>query len=247
MRRLVAVPVFNEERHVRYVVEAIRRYYQDDLLFVNDGSTDGSAGLIESLKDEFRIIHLSRKNNIGYGRSTADAFNFALQNGYDQLVTMDCDEQHEPAHIPGFFEKIAGVDVCSCSRYLLESEENDPAPTDRLAINREVTSMINSITGYQLTDSFCGMKGYRVEALRPLDLREAGYAFPLEFWVQAFHFGLKVVECPGTRIYKNLDRSFGRELDDPAKRLEYYYDVLRKELKRWSISLPSELIPTTSR
>jgi dolichol-phosphate mannosyltransferase len=216
-------------------------------LFVNDGSTDRSGEIINSLAETYRIIHKADRENVGYGRSIIDSFNFAIENGYDQLVTIDCDEQHEPGQIPHFFEGITGYDVCSCSRYLREDPKNDPPPSDRLAVNKEITSVINAITGYKLTDSFCGMKGYRVEALKSLDLKETGYAFPMEFWVQAFHFGFKVKECPGTRIYKNFDRSFGDGLDDSAKRLEYYYSVIKKELKRWSITLPSELIPTTSR
>jgi dolichol-phosphate mannosyltransferase len=245
VKRLVAIPVFNEEPHIRGVLECIRKYFDGDLLIVNDGSTDGSTEIIESLKTVFRVTHLARTDNIGYGRSVIDSFKFALQNGYDHLVTIDCDEQHEPKFIPELFRCIEGVDVCSGSRYLRESEKNDAPPADRQEINLRVTNIINKLTGYNLTDSFCGMKGYRVKALQPLNLEETGYGFPIEFWIQASHFGLLVKEFPISRIYKNQSRSFGQELDDPSKRMAYYHKVLEKELKRWSISLPSELIPTT--
>lgn len=247
MKRLVAIPVFNEQRHIRGVLDSIRQHYDGDLLFVNDGSTDGSGELIDSLKADFRVEQASRQDNLGYGRSVADSFRYALQHGYDRLVTMDCDEQHEPRFIPEFFEGIGRADVCSGSRYLRESEKDDAPPPDRLEINRQITKLLNSVTGYHLTDSFCGMKGYRVKALRPLDLRENGYGFPIEFWIQASRFGLSVCELPITRIYKNQSRSFGNELDDPRKRLDYYHKVLERELNRWSISLPSELTRTTSR
>jgi dolichol-phosphate mannosyltransferase len=244
VKRLVAIPVFNEEPHIRDVLECIRKYYDGDLLLVNDGSTDGSSEIIESLKAVFRLTHLRRADNQGYGRSIIDSFKYALENGYDQLVTLDCDEQHEPEFIPEFFRGIEGADVCSGSRYLSESEKNDVPPPDRLEINRRVTKIINKVTGYELTDSFCGMKGYRVKALQGLDLKEAGYGFPIEFWIQAGRLGLVVKEFPISRIYKNQSRTFGRELDDPSKRMDYYQTVFEKELKRWSISLPSELIRT---
>jgi len=137
------------------------------------------------------------------------------------------------------------ADIISCSRYLAENGSGDSPPPDRYRINMILTERINRITGYNLTDSFCGMKGYRVKALEKLDLHENGYAFPLEFWIQARHFGLTVEEFPIERIYKNLERSFGKELDDPDKRLEYYNSVLEKELKRWSKSSPLELTRTT--
>jgi glycosyltransferase involved in cell wall biosynthesis len=244
LKRLVAIPLYNEESYIRAVLDIIRKHFDEDILVVNDGSTDSSGNILETLKSEFGLCVITRKNNIGYGQSIIDSFKFALNNKYDQLVTIDCDEQHEPHRIPQMFKNLDNVDVCSGSRYILESELDDAPPPDRRAINEKVTSIINMITGYNLTDTFCGMKGYRVEGLRPLDLKETGYAFPIEFWVQAYHFGLSVKECPISRIYKNQSRTFGQKLDDPKVRMAYYYSVLEKELKRWSISLPLELTLT---
>ncbi|MBI5178082.1 MAG: glycosyltransferase family 2 protein [Nitrospinae bacterium] len=245
MKRLVAVPVYNEEKTLRGVLESIRKFHKGCLLVINDGSTDASAEVIRSFTDVICISHISRAHNAGYGQSMIDAFRYALDEGYDELVTIDCDDQHEPRHIPALFDSIAGVDVCSCSRYLRESAEDDTPPPDRMAINLKLTGIINRVTGYGLTDSFCGMKGYRVAALKPLNLTETGYAFPLQFWIQAFHFGLTVREFPIARIYKNHSRTFGEKLDNADARLAYYYSVLEKEMKRWSMSLPLELIPTT--
>jgi dolichol-phosphate mannosyltransferase len=222
----------------------IRKHYDGDILVVNDGSTDNSGNILESLKSKFGLSFITRKNNIGYGQSIIDSFKFAADNKYDRLVTIDCDEQHEPHRIPQMFINIDSSDICSGSRYILESELDDAPPPDRRAINEKITDIINRITGYKLTDTFCGMKGYRVEALKLLNLKETGYAFPIEFWIQAYHFGLTVKECPISRIYKNQSRTFGQKLDDPKIRLAYYYNVLEKELKRWSITLPLELTLT---
>lgn len=242
MKQLVVVPVYNEEEYVSSVLDSIRNVYRGDILAVNDGSTDKSAKLIEERKDVIRITH---QQNLGYGRSLIDGFNFALEKGYELLVTIDCDEQHQPHLIPELFDKIYDTDVYSGSRYLRESSQDDDAPEDRYKINKMVTRKINRLTGFNLTDSFCGMKGYRVEALRCLDLKEKGYAFPIEFWIQAYHCGLSVREFPIKRIYKNLDRSFSKELDDPQIRLDYYNKVFNREVLRWSISLPLELTRTT--
>ncbi len=241
--RLVAVPVYSEERYITRVMERIREFHKGDILVIDDGSPDRSGEILRSIPG---IGLISHPVNRGYGASLIDAFNYAIANGYDQLITIDCDEQHEPRHIPALFRRLerGGVDIVSCSRYLQSSAADDAPPKDRFAINKKMTEMINGITGYGLTDSFCGMKGYRVAVLTPLRLTENGYAFPLQFWVQAFHFGLTVEEFPIARIYKNLDRKFGGELDDPQRRFNHYFEVLRKELAQWSISLPSEFIPT---
>ena len=242
-RRLVAVPVYNEEPYITRVMERIRAFHGGDILAIDDGSPDRSGEILRTIPG---ISIISHPVNRGYGGSLIDAFNYAIANGYDQLITIDCDEQHEPRHIPELFRCLDGgaADICSCSRYLQPHAADDAPPKDRFAINRRITEIIDGITGYGLTDSFCGMKGYRVAALKPLRLTENGYAFPLQFWVQAFHFGLTVSEFPIARIYKNLNRTFGGAMDDPQLRFNLYMDVLRKELARWSISLPSDLILT---
>lgn len=235
MKRLVVVPVYNEEKHMEGVLASIKREFKETILVIDDGSTDGSAELIQKTEGIDCITH---KSNEGYGRSLIDGFRYAMDNGYDQMVTLDCDEQHQPHRIPEIFVDMEGVDVYSGSRYLAQSESDDAPPPDRYRINMTITESINRITGYNLTDSFCGMKGYRVKALERLDLKESGYAFPIEFWIQAHHFCLSVKEFPVDRIYKNLKRSFGEKLDDPDIRLNYYNRLLEREVKRWPVPSP---------
>ncbi|MFQ5432636.1 MAG: glycosyltransferase family 2 protein [Nitrospinota bacterium] len=235
MKRLVIVPVYNEEQYIRGVLGRVRDVYEGDVLAVNDGSTDGSAELIARFGN---IKSINHTQNLGYGRSLINGFRYALENGYDYLVTIDCDEQHEPRHIPEIFDMIGNTDVLSGSRYLGGTLTGDVPPPDRYRINMTITEKINKVTHYNITDSFCGLKGYRVKTLASLDLRENGYAFPLEFWIQACRFGLSVAEFPVERIYKNLERVFGEDLDNPENRLAYYMSVLEGELERWSISSP---------
>ncbi len=93
MRVLTAIPVYNEERHVERVLTEVRRH-AEHILVVNDGSSDGTAGL---LAVQPGIAVVTHPGNRGYGAALASAFAFALEQGYDVLVTMDCDGQHEPA------------------------------------------------------------------------------------------------------------------------------------------------------
>ncbi len=237
MKRLVIVPVYNEEKSVENVLCNIRKVFNGDILIINDGSTDRSAEIIRRFTD---IRSLTHPQNLGYGRTLIDGFNFALENGYDRMVTIDCDEQHQPQAIPMIFESMGSVDIFSGSRYLHETISDDAPPPDRYSINMKITKKINDITGYNLTDSFCGMKGYTVKALKPMDLRESGYGFPIEFWIQVHRFGLTVKEFAVERIYKNLNRSFGEKLDNPDVRLVHYLEILNREVQRWSISSPLE-------
>ena len=241
-KKLVIVPVYNEEPYIRGVLENVRAAYDGAILAVNDGSTDRSEELITRFG---KIKSINHKQNLGYGRSLINGFAYAIENGYDQLVTIDCDEQHEPRHIPELFEQIGDLDVLSGSRYLSDELKGDAPPPDRYRINMEITQRINETTSYDLTDSFCGLKGYRVKALEQLSLSEDGYAFPIQFWIQACRLGLTVGEFPVERIYKNLERTFGEDLDNPELRLAYYMSVLERELERWPTCSQLALTRTT--
>ena len=226
---LVAVPVYNEQQYVRPVLAEIRKY-ADDLLVIDDGSTDRTPSLLAELP----VDVIRHAGNRGYGRSIRDAFRWAQCYRYDWLITMDCDEQHEPASLPDFHKAIERdtADVLSGSRYLSTEQCGDPPPADRRAINAEITQQLNERLGYELTDAFCGFKAYRVAALKPLKLDVDGYAMPLQFWVQAAAHGLRVEEVPIRLIYNDPNRSFGGPLDDAEQRLAHYMDVLNRELQR---------------
>ena len=235
MKALVAIPVFNEERYLPQVLDAVRRHAAD-ILVINDGSTDGTAALLRRATGIATITH---PENRGYGQSLIDAFRYADARGYDWVVTMDCDEQHEPDRVPDFLAAASrdDADVISGSRYLVDFDGDDPAPDDRRRINHTVNELIEQVLGLRLTDSFCGFKAHRVEAMRRLTLDEPGYAFPLQFWVECVRAGLRVQELPVRRIYRDRNRHFGGTLDDPAARLEHYLDVFVRALQRPDESL----------
>ena len=128
--------------------------------------------------------------------------------------------------------------MVSGSRYMVNEAEADRPPADRRAINAQITAELNDRLDLNLTDSFCGFKAYRVAALRELDLDVDGYAFPMQFWVQAVAAGLRIREIPVKLIYKDLNRSFGGPLDDAQIRLNHYRCVLHRELRRFAERLP---------
>ena len=98
---LLAIPVYNEQKHVREVLAEVRRY-AGDILVINDGSTDDTARLLDE-EAGIHVIHHGR--NFGYGQSLVDAFNYAICHGFDWIIPIDCDLQHEPASIPDFIAR----------------------------------------------------------------------------------------------------------------------------------------------
>ena len=239
-RVLLAIPVYNEADHVHSVLTEVRRRI-DDVLVIDDGSTDETPQALA----EHPVEVIRHATNRGYGRSMQDMMRWAAFDGFDWLVTMDCDEQHEPAAIPRFIEAIArdDVDVVSGSRYLDPEGRVDAPPPDRRRINGILTEEINQRLGLDLTDAFCGFKAYRVAALSTLQLDVNGYDFPMQFWVQAVANGLRIGEIPVRLIYNDPHRSFGGPLDDPVNRLEVYRRTYEQELLRCDGRLPNEPRP----
>jgi glycosyltransferase involved in cell wall biosynthesis len=225
-RWLTALPVYNEARHVDRVLAEVRRY-SDDILVVDDGSTDGTAELLARQPDIEVVRHAV---NRGYGAALHSAFEYAQQHDYGIVVTIDCDGQHEPQRIPRFAAAGQEADIVSGSRYLMQFEGDSEPPAQRRRINVQVTAELNRRLGLCLTDAFCGFKAYRVDAIRRLRLTENGYAMPLELWVQAAHADLRIIELPVPLVYLEEKRSFGGVLDDAATRLEYYHLVLDRSI-----------------
>src|SRR5205085_3174931 len=134
-------------------------------LVVNDGSTDRTPELLARHSD---IEVVNHPRNRGYGAALISSFQHALMTSCDVLVTMDCDGQHEPARVPVLLEAIHDADIVSGSRYYRDFRQDTPAPTDRRFINAAITREINARYNLDLTDSFCGFKAYRREALEKL-------------------------------------------------------------------------------
>jgi dolichol-phosphate mannosyltransferase len=227
MKFLTAIPVYNEERHLPAVLQEVRRY-SENILIINDGSTDRTPELLKQQADLHVVTH---EKNRGYGAALVSAFDYALKTDFDILITMDCDGQHEPARIPVLLESIHDADIVSGSRYLRDFRQNTEAtPADRRYINETITRELNDLLGLNLTDAFCGFKAYRIDALAKLHVTETGWGMPLQVWVQAAQLGLRVKEVGVPRLYLDPNRAFGGVLNDANERLAYYRRVIHDAL-----------------
>ena len=232
-RILTALPVYNEAAHVRQVLEHVLQH-ANDIVVVNDGSTDGTDAALAAFSE---VIHVENHNgNRGYGAALKTAFDYAVHYGYDTLVTIDCDGQHQPRLIRDIAAQIDDpenpADMISGSRYLKDLDSNSVAPEDRRRINMQITGCLNEQLGFDITDAFCGFKAYRVSSLLDLDITDIGYAMPLQLWVQAADLDWRISEYPIPLVYLDEDRSFGGSLDDADVRLAHYRGVLNAELSR---------------
>lgn len=226
-KTLVAIPVFNEV-DVHDIIKRVKNF-PVDVLVIDDGSMDDIRTNLIHVKNIFVIVHPS---NLGYGKTIIDAFKYAMKNGYDYLITIDGDGQHEPEDILLFLKEMPfyKCDIISGSRYYFSTRVSKEVPKERYLINKEITGIINRITGFNLTDAFCGFKAYKVERLKGMNLTEYGYGMPLQLWIQACKSGLQVKEIPVKLIYKDITKQFKGILSSPETRLSYYKNIIEKEL-----------------
>jgi glycosyltransferase involved in cell wall biosynthesis len=228
MRLLTAIPVYNEEHYLEPVLTEVLRY-ASDVLVVDDGSSDGTPDKLRKFPSVQVIRH---DRNRGYGAGLRSAFERTLEGGYDGLITLDCDGQHEPSRIPEVAAPLDRADIVSGSRYLEVFDPSQRPPEARRRINVEVTRWLNECLGFNLTDAFCGFKAYRASALAKFEITDDGYAMPLQVWVQAAEQRMTVVEVPVPLIYLDESRAFGGALDDAEYRLKHYRSVFQNALAR---------------
>jgi glycosyltransferase involved in cell wall biosynthesis len=233
MKFAILLPVYNEGATLQRVLEKLSQFKNGDVVIVDDGSTDATPSILERVSIKAVIRH---DQNAGYGRSLMDGFDYAKANDYPYCVTMDADEQHEPGFIPCLLEQLDKFDIVSGSRYLNPSLSGEAPPPERLEVNRIITEKLCQLTGYALTDSFCGFKGYRVDGLRKLNLTETNYGFPIQVWLQAAKAGLTVTECAVPLIYKDHSRNFNNQFANRDERLNHYLQVMEREAELLGLS-----------
>lgn len=210
----------------------MRKFYGGEVLFIDDGSTDGSREVLEDLEGKDEKVYLIRNaQREGYGASLIRGFSFSLDKGYDFVVTIDADGQHDPRHLPEFFGELMNFEVVLGSRYL--NYKTDPSvPLDRYLINRYICSLLNHLFDTYLSDPFCGYRGYRASFLKEVKLEEKGYGLGLEIILEVIRLRSSFKEIAVELIYRDPARRFLDGLDDPRRRLLYYLDIIRKKRRQ---------------
>jgi len=186
----VVVPLLDEQENLRPLYDQIRQAldgrYAYEIIFVDDGSTDGSFQVLEEFHDadpNVRVIRF-RKN---FGQTAALSAGFSHARG-GIVIAMDADLQNDPADIPMLVAKLReGYDVVSGWR----KQRHDKALTRRLP-SRMANWLISKITGVKLHDYGCTLKAYRREVLAQTKLYGEMHRFipALASWS-----GAQIAEC----------------------------------------------------
>ena len=190
---LVAMPAYNEEKYIGSLVTKAREY-ADEVLIVDDGSTDGTPE-VARLAGATVIQH---KENKGYGAAVQSILAEAKRIAPDILVLLDADSQHNPGEIPRLVEPISqGFDLVIGSRKLLR----DNIPLYRRIGQGVISYFCYILSGEKLSDSESGFRVFSRKAVGMLELREDGMSVSAETIAKAAEKGLKITEIPISITY----------------------------------------------
>lgn len=197
----IITPVYNEEENIGIlydeITQSVKRYKDYEIIFVNDGSTDGSLNLLKSLSDKDKRVKIInfRKN---FGQSAAISAGFDYCKG-KFVITLDSDLQNDPADIPIIVEKLEqGYDIVNGWRKNRKDK----------FITRKIPSffgnkLISFITKVKLHDYGCTLRGFKREVVKNLKLYGEMHRYIPAI---ASRIGIKSIEIP----VNHRERRFGK-------------------------------------
>lgn len=233
-KTLIFIPTYNERDNAPRICAEIHAQGLDaDVLFVDDGSPDGTGDLLEGLKARFpRLIVQHRAGKLGIGSAHFEAIEWAYDQGYAVMVTMDCDFTHSPADIPAMIDAIANSDVSVGSRWL----RRNSLPGWNL-FRRMMTNMGHWLTCRVLgvpQDASGGFRCYRLDRLPRQVFRlvkARGYAFFFESLFILNRNRFLITEVPivlPARTYGHSKMSSSAALKSALHVFELWFANLRR-------------------
>ncbi len=182
-----------------------------DVLFVDDGSPDGTATIIKEFQAQFieRIHLIERKGKLGLGTAYIAGFKWALARSYDFICEMDCDFSHNPKDLKRLIQTCqTDADVSVGSRYTAGGSVVN-WPLHRKWMSKGAGIYVNLVLGLRVKDATAGFVCFKRQVLEELELdhiKFIGYAFQIEMKYKAKQKGFKIQEVP----IQFIDRVFGQ-------------------------------------
>ena len=186
---LVAVPTYNNAGTIAHVITDLRKYV-DNILIVNDGSTDNTSDILAASSVE----HISYTKNKGKGYAIRQAFKYALANDYKYVLTIDSDGQHFASDLSSFAQSIS-----SYPDSLIIGARNlkaDNMPSKNTFANKFSNFWYHIETGIRLDDTQSGYRLYPVKEMGNLLFLSNRYEFEVEVIVRSAWKGINVLNIP---------------------------------------------------
>ncbi len=208
---IVVIPTYNEIENVEKMIHKVMSFDKEfDLLFVDDGSPDGTASKIKEMQQQYpnRIHLIERSVKLGLGTAYIAGFKWALKTDYTYIFEMDCDFSHNPEDLIRLYQAcIDGGKVSIGSRYCKGGKVSN-WPLKRILMSYFASIYVRLILLINIKDTTAGFMCYHRDVLAKINLDAVifkGYAFQICMKYAAKRHGFKIIEVPITFI----DRLYG--------------------------------------
>lgn len=202
-RKVVIIPTYNEKENIEKI---IRKVFSLDggyhILIIEDGSPDGTAGIVKKLQAEFpdKLFMIERKGKLGLGTAYITGFKWSVEKGYDYIFEMDADFSHNPDDLGRLYAACAeeGADLAIGSRYCNGISVIN-WPIGRVIMSYYASVYVRTVLGMKVYDSTAGFKCYSRKVLETIDLDKVkmkGYGFQIEMKYSTYKLGFKIKEVP---------------------------------------------------
>ena len=238
---VIIIPTYNESENIERMIRTlVALEHGFDVLVVDDGSPDGTAGIVKSMAGLFpgRVHMIERAGKLGLGTAYIAGFKWAIERKYDYIFEMDADFSHNPDDVPRLYDACAkdGYDLSIGSRYVTGVNVVN-WPMGRVLMSYFASKYVRFITRLPVYDTTAGFNCYRREVLETIDLdsiRFKGYAFQIEMKFSTYKCGFRIKEVPVIFVNRVLGSSkmsggiFGEAL----------FGVIRLKMSSWFRKYP---------
>jgi len=190
----IVIPVYNERNTILEVIERVRALpLCKEIIVVDDCSTDGTRGWLETLRGQADVRVILKDRNEGKGAALRTGF--AAASG-DVLIVQDADLEYDPRDIPVVVRPVLDgkADVAYGSRYL-KGRGTDGSRVHRFG-NWLLTALSNRLNGVRLTDMETCYKAFRRDVLREIELKQNRFGFEPEITAKLARRRYRIQEVP---------------------------------------------------
>lgn len=199
---LVIIPTYNEKENIVKIIRKVMSFDEAfEVLVVDDGSPDGTAGLVKDMQTAFpNRLHIEeRVGKLGLGTAYIHGFKWALARDYAYIFEMDADFSHNPADLSRLLAACRnGADMAIGSRYI-KGVNVVNWPMSRVLMSYFASVYVRFVTRIKIQDATAGFVCFSRAVLEKIPLEKikfVGYAFQIEMKFTAINYGFNVVEVP---------------------------------------------------